>query len=139
MKQLAELNAQYANIERSHEFFEVARLLLACKGDLFEGAALAERQGSSERVRRIFGASEPRNIITRAAVGAQTQSNSSALSDYQAIAAGFLNSLQTIGIFDRLLGSARRLPLRTATVGVTTVSAIAATLSEGEIKPLSRG
>src|SRR5207249_883947 len=58
--------------------------------------------------------------------------------DFQATAQGFLASLQTIGIFDRLLGSARRLPPRTQTVGMATVSAIAATLSEGTVKPISR-
>jgi hypothetical protein len=138
VKQLAELNEKYATLERAREFYEIARLLMATKGDLFAAKELAD-QGSTERVRRIFSAGEPRNIITRAAVGAQSQSNSSALVDFQATTQGFLNSLQTIGIFDALLvGGARRLPLRTATIGVATVSAIAATLSEGTIKPLSK-
>jgi hypothetical protein len=69
--------------------------------------------------------------ILKAATSAMTLSQ---LADFRLVAAGFVNALANIGVFDKLLVSGiRRVPLST-TVGAATVGPIALIINEGHVR-----
>jgi hypothetical protein len=78
--------------------------------------------------------------ILKAAIAAGSTANESwagNLTDYKIAADGFLESLRTIGLFDRVLPDMRKIPLRTRAIAVT--AAASGTLTgEGSLKPVSR-
>jgi hypothetical protein len=62
----------------------------------------------------------------------------SALADYRAISNGFVQSLVNAGAFDTMLAAMVPLPLGTGTVGAVSTGIQAATVLEGQMKPISR-
>jgi hypothetical protein len=69
--------------------------------------------------------------------GSTTDSSWMPLSEYQTLASAFLESLRSFGAFDRMLGSMRRVPMRTR-VGSSTVGITATTTGQGQFKPISK-
>jgi hypothetical protein len=61
-----------------------------------------------------------------------------AFRSYDAISNGFLGSLVNAGAFDGMLPSMHPLPLQNATVGYVSTNALAYSLNEMDMKPLSR-
>jgi hypothetical protein len=137
MQRIGVVSANREAATRLDEFYNLARTLVASKGDFFEMRKLAEQSGSS-RVRNILGETDPRAILNLKAA-ATALSTSSGFADYRVLAEAFSSSLASIGLFDALLaGGALRIPVvRQFTAGSVASAIVAATVNEGSIKPIS--
>jgi Phage capsid family len=136
IRELGDLNQRYEMTQRACEFGSIAKMMLATRGQIFEGRL--EIKKHSPRVARIINDDAALQIISRAATAAQSFANSSALADYRGLAAAFLSSLASVGVFDRLLnGGMRRIPLGFATAGSVTATMTAGYLAEGSAKAVS--
>jgi hypothetical protein len=62
----------------------------------------------------------------------------SAFADAGIITSGWLNSLASFGVFDKLLGDMVQVPLMPGTVGAVSVAATAYSVGEASMKPISR-
>jgi Phage capsid family len=127
-------NARYEMTQRACEFGSIAKTMLATRGRLFEGRLIRH----TPRVSQIINAEGATAIITRAASTPLSTVNSSALSDYRSLAAAFLSSLASVGVFDRLLnGGMRKIPMGFATVGSVTATVTGGYVSQGSAKAVS--
>ena len=134
-QQLGDLNARYEMTQRACEFGEIAKCMLATRGKLFEGRL----EKHSPRVAQIIGSDGATAVITKAASAALTSANSQALADYRGLAAAFLSSLASVGVFDRLLnGGMRKIPIGFATAGQVTATVTGGYTSEGSAKAVSK-
>jgi HK97 family phage major capsid protein len=107
------------------EFVRIARLVGRARGRLAYAAHFAEAIPGGERAAQVL----------RSAVSAGTMADAAwagNLAGYQSIAAGFIESLRSLSVFDRLLadGAIRRIPLRTR-LALSTVAAVGAEVGEG--------
>ncbi|EIL97822.1 hypothetical protein AB7849_04890 [Rhodanobacter sp. 115] len=107
------------------EFVRLARLVGRARGKLAYAAHFAEASPGDERVARTL----------RSAVSAGTMADAAWAADlagYGIIAAGFLESLRGLSVFDRMFsdGAIRRIPLRTR-LAVSTIVAVGAEVGEG--------
>ncbi|WP_327205887.1 phage major capsid protein [Rhizobium beringeri] len=109
---------------------QVARYLLAARGDGVAAHALAANARAPSRVL---------NILSKAAVdGITTDGGGEALVDISVAQSAFFGSLRTRSVFFRMLDQGfRRVPLRTH-LGIVSASATAWIVGEGDPKPLSR-
>jgi hypothetical protein len=139
------------------EFVSLVRVLLQAKGDLYQARAIIEQQRVSARVRDLLNCDQALTIIRggsgpklgargnasdawmaqKAASSALSLLANSALSDYRLLVSGFVNALQSVGVFDGLLPSMRQVPIST-TVGSVSVAAAGFVVGEGSAKPVSR-
>jgi hypothetical protein len=62
----------------------------------------------------------------------------SAFVDAGIITQGWINSLASFGVFDRMLGDMIQIPLLPGTVGAPSIGATAYSVAEGSMKPISR-
>ena len=113
--------------ERANDFLNACRVLALAKGDRRTALHLAEMQRLPRVAETIKGV-----------IAAASTANASTLVQFPAAAAGFLESLRSISVFDRLLGGGGmiRAPLYTRSIIVTT-GATGANPGEGETKPIS--
>jgi HK97 family phage major capsid protein len=109
---------------RAGEFAQLVRLFALTKGDWGHVAKLSQASA------RIVA------IAQKAAVAAGSTENLSALAQASGIVEGFLESLRSVGAFDRILPDMRRVPLRTRTIAVT-LGASGYIVAESAPKPLS--
>ena len=130
MRNLALMERQFELSRQCNEFSQFARLLLMAKGDPFELAELAK--DSRTRAGMVI-----KTAVEAGSIGAST-SWGSQFQDYGLLAAGFAQALANYGLFDQLLGSMKRVPLGTATVGAISVAAQSYVTSEGSAKPITR-
>lgn len=113
------------------EFVRLARLVGRARGKLAYAAHFAEASPGDERVARIL----------RSAVAAGTMADAAWAGDlagYGIIAAGFIESLRSLSVFDRMFsdGSIRRIPLRTR-LAVSTNAIVGNEVGEGINVPVS--
>ena len=96
---------------RAGDFLATARLLAIHKGSLPAVARAAEEGRYSEGVK----------AITKNAVNAGSLSSASAIAPYDAAVSAFFESLQHVGIFDKIFadGAFRRVPIKGRGVVVT--------------------
>jgi HK97 family phage major capsid protein len=121
---LRALERDYDSLKAAGEFVQVAKFLLQGKGHRADAADLAEHAGAPRAA-----------IVLKAGVEPQTLSQ---LADYRLLASGFANALVNHGLFDAALGSMRRVPLATATVGNVSVGAFAGVVEERGVKQVTR-
>lgn len=114
------------------EFVLLARCIARARGQLSLAATLADSAPGGQRVAAILRSAISAGTVTDAAWAGS-------LSGYQSVAEGFIESLRSLSVFDRLLadGSMRRVPLRTR-LAVSTLAATGAVVSEFQAVPLSR-
>jgi HK97 family phage major capsid protein len=114
------------------ELVSLARHLIIARGSPLNAAATAEAQRAPERTVRIL-----KSAISAATLADPVWAGS--LADYRFAVGGFVESLRSTSVFDRLLadGAVRRVPLHTRIV-VTSVGASAAIVASGASKPASR-
>jgi Phage capsid family len=133
-QQVGDLQQRFEMTQRACEFGALAKVMLATGGRIFEGRSMR----LSPRVSQIIKADGASAIITRAATAAMSGANSSALADYRSLAAAFLSSLSSVGVFDRLLnGGMRKIPLSFATVGSVTATLTGGFVRENGVKAVS--
>lgn len=113
------------------EFVRLARLVGRARGSLAHARHMAEASPGDERAARIL----------RSAVAAGTMADAAWAGDlagYGVIASGFLESLRSLSVFDRMFsdGAIRRIPLRTR-LAVSTIAGIGAEVGEGMNIPVS--
>lgn len=107
------------------ELVSLAQVLLRAKGNKSDALVYAEQYKAPERVQRV---------LQKAAAGTTTSQNWSSLVDYQLLASGFLESLRSIGTFDRMLAEGmKRAPLRTRIAAIST-AATGSQTAEGDPK-----
>jgi hypothetical protein len=128
------VNAGIEYATKNREFQQVCRHLMIGgrePGGLSAAVTSAEAARASPRV---VGALQE----IKAAVAAGNTANSSALLEFNSLAAGWLESLRHNSAFESILaaGGFRRLPLRTR-VGQIAVGASASTVLEGAYKPVT--
>lgn len=113
------------------EFVRIARLIGRARGKLAYAAHFAEATPGGERAAQVI----------RSAVSAGTMADAAwagNVAGYNAIAAGFIESLRSLSVFDRLLadGAVRRIPLRTR-LAISTVATVGSEVGEGVNIPVS--
>lgn len=113
------------------EFVRLARLVGRARGKLAYAAHFAEASPGDERVARIL----------RSAVAAGTMADAAWAGDlagYGIIAAGFIESLRSLSVFDRMFsdGAIRRIPLRTR-LAVATSAIVGSEVGEGANIPVN--
>src|SRR5262245_18909504 len=126
MSIMQKLGDQHRGIELSRKvlaFSEYARLLMLSGGSMLALRALAEKNS------RITAYAPE----LKAAISAGTPSTWGASLVPDAIISAFLESLSTVGAFDAMLPSMRRVPFRSA-VAVTTSAATAHGPGPAELK-----
>jgi hypothetical protein len=138
------------NTIAAQEFAKLAKYVMSQRGSISEAAyaaehgKLAEVRGLTPRLINILKASTggreiSRELIHKTAAAPSTLGTSSGpFADYSAITNGFTASLQNFGVFDTLLGSARRVPVGTGATGQISTAATAYYIVEGNMKPVSR-
>jgi HK97 family phage major capsid protein len=112
---------------RVGEFGAVARLLMLTRGDRLEAAQIAEARRMSQRVVEI---------LRKSAVAPASTTTASSLAEYTGTTAAFLESLKSVGAFDRLLGDMKLVPPRSRIASVT-LNATGYVHGEGAAKPIS--
>lgn len=137
--QLGAVQAKYEMVERSVDFAQIARCLLAGNGRFEQAADLARMMPRvSDRVKGFFSKAEARDVFERTAVPPATIATTPALTEYRIAANGFAASLANVGVFDRLLGAGfHTLPMSLVSTGAVNVGAVAATVDEAAPKPVS--
>lgn len=137
-QRIADAQTRYAEVERSVDFIQIARCLLAGKGT-FQGARdhAAIQPGLSDRVRKLLADPSAINVFVQRAtvpgmgLGDLPQS-------YAIAASAWAGSLSNSGLFDRLLNAGfRKLPMSLVTTGAIGVGAVAAVVEEFGVKPIS--
>ena len=113
------------------EFVRIARLVGRARGKLAYAVHFAEATPGGERAAQVL----------RSAVSAGTMADAAwagNVAGYNTIAAGFLESLRSLSVFDRLFadGAIRRIPLRTR-LAVSTVATVGSEVGEGVNIPVS--
>jgi hypothetical protein len=110
------------------EFAQYARAIALGRGSFVDMQTTVERS-TQDRVHRLL----------KAAVdfGGTNDEGFAALADHQAIAVAFLESLRTLGAFDTMLSSMRRVPLRTR-VAISSVAYTGSITAQGSPKPVGR-
>jgi HK97 family phage major capsid protein len=119
-----------SNIEtstRTGEFAAIARLLMLARGDKMQAAELAEARHLSARVAEVF---------RKSVVAPTSLTTASALAEYTGTTSAFLESLKTVGAFDRMLPDMKQVPPR-ARVASVTLNATSFLHNEGDCKPVS--
>jgi hypothetical protein len=146
MKTLRELRQIETNKD-AEDFGRLVHHILRHRGN-FSAARIAA-QGNANDVRRlttrlvdVLKAAPPvreisREAFQKAAASAGTLAGS-AFVDAGIITSGWLNTLASFGVFDRMLGDMVQIPLLLGTVGAPTVGATAYSVAEGSMKPISR-
>jgi hypothetical protein len=111
--------------ERSVDFLTACRVIALAKGD-------------KQTALRLCDMHRPRvSEAVKGAIAAASTANASTLVQFPTAAAGFLESLRSISVFDRLMaGGMVRAPLYTRSIVVST-GATGANPGEAEIKPIS--
>jgi hypothetical protein len=153
MKTLSELGRINTNLEMqkgADEFGRLVHHILRHRGK-FAAARIAAREGNPNDVRGlttrlvdVLKASPAEPAISRQAIQKAAQSAGvlagSTFADAAVITQGWLNSLASYGVFDRLLadGAMKVIPLQPGTVGAANVAAVAYSIAEGSMKPISR-
>ncbi len=124
MKSLQELAAR-DRYNAAGDFVTMAHLLLRSNGRRDDAARMAEQtKNISPRVI---------NVLKEAG----TLSTLGGLVDQDIVAAGFIDSLRSIGVFDGMLPAMVKVPLETPGVRVTTIGISAYAVAEGSPKPIS--
>lgn len=113
------------------EFVRLARLIGRARGSLAYARHMAEASPGDERVARVL----------RSAVTAGTMADAAWAGDlagYSPIADGFLQSLRSLSVFDRMFsdGAIRRIPLRTR-LAVATSAIVGSEVSDGANIPVN--
>ena len=99
------MNYDTTTVRGAGEFVSLAKTLMRAKGNKSDALMYAEQDKVPDRVARV---------LQKATPGGTTSENWAALVDYQLIASGFLESLRSIGVFDRMVAEGmKRAPLRT--------------------------
>lgn len=118
------------NSTAAGDFLALAKALMLAGNSLPQAAAIAEGTLKNGRAAAIL----------KSAIEAGSTANPSwagALVDHQVANAGFVGSLQSISVFDALMASMRRMPLRTR-IAVATSSATGSNPGEGKPVPVSK-
>ena len=148
-QQLGRINAGVEASTKVREFINLARIIALSRGNPANAAALVHdhRVLMGPRIQSIVAGGgrvydlRPDLVSTqKAAISAGTTTDASwalPLAEYQTIANAFLESLRNFGAFDRMLGSMRRVPLRTR-VGWSSVGITGATVGQAQVKPVGR-
>lgn len=122
-------------LDQSHggaEFVLMARCIAKARGQLSLAATIADTSYGGQRVAAILRSAISAGTVTDAAWAGS-------LSGYHSVAEGFIESLRSLSVFDRLLadGAMRRVPLRTR-LAVSTVAASGAVVGEWQAVPVSK-
>jgi hypothetical protein len=124
---------------RARAFCNAARVIAVSKGVQATANIICREHHLSPSVAGVFAAESVHDIAPdkKAAVAAGTSSGwGSALSQYNLLADGFLESLRNFGAFDAMLPAMRRVPFRTK-VGLSTSIITGSIVTEGTAKPIS--
>jgi HK97 family phage major capsid protein len=114
------------------EFVLMARCIAKARGQLSLAATIADTAYGGQRVAAILRSAISAGTVTDAAWAGS-------LSGYHSVAEGFIESLRSLSVFDRLLadGATRRVPLRTR-LAVSTVAASGTVVGEWQAVPVSK-
>src|SRR5262245_58610323 len=129
-QEIGRLNREQEVTQGAREFAAVARLLTLHKGNLDLAFRDAERSRALPRIQDSLKAATTAGTTT-GATWAQP------LAPYAQVADAFLASLRNFGCFDRALPFMKNIPPHT-TAAVVSVGASAASVREGQLKPISR-
>src|SRR5262245_36867870 len=146
MKSLRDIRTQ----EAADEFSRLVAFILKNDGKLSRAAMRAE-SGKLESVRGLT----PRLLNILKSTGGDIQISRDALmrtkaavpsigitgspfQDFSAVSSGFAISLQSFGVYDRLLPDMAQVPVAGSTVGAVTISANGYSVGEGLLKPMSK-
>src|SRR5262245_8218553 len=136
MQRIGQLNESVETARRAREFVDVARYLALSHGDAVSAAASAEANRATPSIIAAIKASD--HVKASVAPGSTIDPAWAApVAQYQAMADGFVASLQNASAFDRLLGDMRPVPLHTG-VAVTTVGASGSIVAEAKPVPISK-
>lgn len=118
-------------LENSSEFILMAKCIGRARGSLVRAADIAEAMPGGARVA----------LMIRSAISAGTVADAAYAGNivgYHSVASGFVESLRSISVFDRMLAdlAMRRVPLRTR-LAVSSVAAVGAEVDEWEAVPVS--
>jgi hypothetical protein len=127
---LGDVERAYEQVKAGADFIHLAALKLRSKGPGHSAREIAETEPHTpERVRRILKAA-----VTAGSTGDADFAGN--LIDYRVAVAGFVESLRSIGVFDRLLSDMLRIPLRTRFAAMTIVAS-GSLVAEGAPKPIT--
>ena len=95
MQHLAAIERDLTLQRHMGDFVGVCRCLMLAKGNLREAANLAEAQRASPRVREVLKSAIDAGAYAIGSWGTQ-------LAAFQLLVSGFVNALQSVGVFDQL-------------------------------------
>lgn len=124
--QVGRVSADLETRTRAGEFAAVCRALMLAGGDPMQAKQLAEAR-RQPRVAEIFA---------KTVVAPISLTTASSLGEYVGTTAAFLESLRSVGAFDRMLVDMRQVPPRSR-VSSTLLGATAYVHGEGAAKPIS--
>ena len=114
---------------KAMEFCQVAKCIALGKGQSRNAIMAAQKGATTERIVEAV-----KTVVTPGSTGDGTWAAPLA---YQELADAFATSLRYFGVFDAALPFAKEVPLNTQ-VAVTTLGATAASVGEGQLKPISK-
>jgi hypothetical protein len=145
MRTLRDLG-NYQQQKDADDFGRLLHFVLKNDGKISQAARRAEEnkfqhvQGMSNRtlniLKNISGAQISRGALTKAAM--TPIGLTSPLQDVSVIANGFITTLASVSVFDRILPDTLQIPLRSGTVGAITVGATGFQVYEFGMKAISR-
>jgi HK97 family phage major capsid protein len=124
--QVAKASHDLETRTRAGEFVAIARCLMLANGRMREAVQIAEQRF----VQRVV------DVFRKTAVAPTSLTTASSLAEYTGTTTAFLESLRTVGAFDRMLPDMRQVPPR-ARVASTTLNATAYVHGEAAAKPIS--
>ncbi len=142
MKTLGAISANPGTSTRAREFVSLARAIALGGGSVTKTKGIADDARLSPTVKEILADRHevyrlPDNIKTAVAAGTTVDATWGApLVAYQNLANSFLKSLRNFGAFDRMLGSMRRVPLRTK-IGISSTAITGSVVPQGHVKNIS--
>ena len=142
-KTLGAISMSLESSTRAREFVALARCIALGGGSVGKAMSVARDARLSPSVKSILADSRkvynlPDNIKTAVLAGSTTDATwAEPLAEYQVLANAFLESLRNFGAFDRMLGSMRRVPLRTR-IGASTAVITGAAVPQAMVKAVSK-
>ena len=125
-QRLGQMSSDLEAKTKAGEFVGVARCLMMAKGIRHEALQIAENRFTA-RVADVF---------RKTAVSPASLTTASSLAEFTGATAAFLESLRSVGAFDRMLPDMRQVPPRSR-VSATTLNATAYVHGEASPKPIS--
>ena len=124
--QVGKITSDLETRTRAGEFSAICRVLMLAGGAPLEALAIAEKRFTERVV----------NVSRKTAVNPASLTTASSLAEYTGTTAAFLETLRSVGAFDRMLPDMRQVPPRSR-VASTTMDATAYVHGEGAVKPIS--